>query len=289
MSQAGIKYLLKTPTDEVKAFQSAPPAKADFTAIGGIQSNSESFNVNLIDITSKSSNNNRELLERSGVLSLDMDGSGVLMTDVLTNSIRQTFDQRKQRWFLIEEPSGAVKIAKVMFESFNVTASFDNAVEFDFSLRSSGTIYKEDKNGVKWDSGQRKFSNFQSSVDPYDVILQLSQAYAADAIPANKQTAFDTYLKTVNFLNASKVSRDIDDANSLRGDEAGKFVFPFFLLLKSDLTGKNLQVLDALNLPIVPGYIGEYDDDTGVTWVAYYLDQPLANNESISFKINIFD
>ena len=288
MSQAGIKYILKTPSDDVKAVQEAMPDKADFTTIGGIQTNSEGFNVNLIETTSKSSNNNRELLENNGVLSLDISGSGVLQADALTDSIRQSLENRKQRWFLIEDPSGDIKIAKIMFESFNITASHDSAVEFDFSLKSSGTIYKETSAGVKWNSGNRKFSNFQSSQDPYSIILRLSDGYAAGAIPADKQTAFAANLAGVNLLNANASERAIGYSNTLRGDQANEFVFPFFLLTKPQLAGKKLQVLDILDLPIIPKYIGEYQDDTAETWVAYYIDMPLANNETIVFKINIF-
>ena len=288
MSQAGIQYLLKTPTDQAKAVQAAKPDKADFTTIGGLRSNSDGFAVNLIDITSKSSNNNRELLESSGTISLDISGSGVLQPSALTNQIRQALERKTARWFLIEEPSGDVKTFKGLFESFNVTGAHDGAVEFDFSLKSTGTLYKESSTGVMWNSGTRKFSNFQSSQDPYSIILRLSDGYAAAAIPADKQTAFAANLAAVNLLNANASERAIGYENTLRGDQANKFVFPFFLLTKPQLTGKKLQVLDTLDLPITPKYIGEYQDDTAETWVAYYIDMPLANNETIGFKINIF-
>ena len=289
MSSAGIKYLLKTPGDSAKAIQSDPPAKADFMTIAGIRSNSENNNIALIEKTSKSSNFNREYLEGAGVLSLDISGSGVLQADVLTADLQQTFYESKARWFLIESANGDLKIAKCVFADFTITGVHDGVVEFTFSLNSSGTIYRESSTGVKWNSGNRLFTDFQSTVDPYNIITRLSPAYALANIPANKQTAFDAYLTGQNILNANKVSKGISSDNTITGDTANQYKYPIFLLLKSEVTGKRVQVIDVAMLPIRAFYIGEYQDDTNAEWLAYYLDQPLGNNESISFSVEIWN
>ena len=289
MSSAGRQYVLKTPADAAIAIQDQPPDKAAFSAVAGIQSNSENNNVNLIETTSKSSVFNREFLEGAGVLSLSISGNGVLQPDVLTGALQQTFFERQKRWFLIEHASGEVKIAKIMFSDFNITGVHDGAVEFDFTLESSGTIYRESSAGVKWNSGTKKFSNFQSTVDPYDIITRLSPAYALANIPPDKQTAFNAALTAANIANADKVSKAIGDENTITGDTANMYRLPIFLLEKSDLDGKKLQVLDAAGVPRRAFYIGEYEDDTQVDWLAYYLDQPLGNNESISFRVEIWD
>ena len=288
-AQSGFSYILKTPTDAQKAVQDAPPDKADFTQIGGLQSNDDSPSIDLIETTNKSSAQNQEFLEGRGVLRLNINGNGVLQKDVLTNEIYRSFLDKKHRWIMIEREDGFVTIAKCAFANFNQTGENTGAVQFSFTLQSSGIIYQETAAGIKWNSGSRKYTNFQTILNPFKYQKFLSPAYDLATIPVDKQTPFKADLTAKNLLNADNLDGDPATAIDFTGNVANKYVFPIFLILESELANRKLQVLDSMDLPVTPRFIGDFDDDIGVTMRAYYLDFPLGNTETTEFKIQLWN
>ena len=289
MPQSGNSYLLKTPTDAIKAFQATPPDKTDFSQIGGLKTNTDSPTVQLIETTNKSSNENQTFLEGKGVLRLNISGSGVLQKDLLTSEIYNSFLQKKARWILIEREDGFITIAKCLFSNFNRTGSHDDALMFDFSLESSGTIHTENALGVKWNSGTQKFSNFQSTLNPFKYQTKFSPSYDLGSIPAVKQTAFDTALKADTIDDSDMQDGNPTTAITFTGNVANKYVFPIILLLKSELANKRLQLLDVLDNVIEPHLIGDFDDDAGNELRAFYIDEPLGNTEEIDIKVQIWN
>ena len=143
MSLYGKKFILKTPSDENKAHQDNVPADGDFDGVAlGFESHSLNRTVNLIEVTNKDSDDNREYLPEAGVKMFDISGNGKLQDNTLTNSIRATADAVRARWFRIEqEDNASFKLTgRFLIESFNVNASFDAAVDFDISLKSHKAI-----------------------------------------------------------------------------------------------------------------------------------------------------
>ena len=139
MSLDGLKFKLLTPSDENKAHQDATPADGDFDGESvGFESNSLARSVNLIEVTNKDSDNNREYLPGAGTKMTDFSGNGKLQDNALTDSLRQTADAVRARWFrVVQTDNSSFKLTGLfLIESFNVTGAHDGAVDFDISLKS---------------------------------------------------------------------------------------------------------------------------------------------------------
>ena len=111
-SLSGFKFLLKTPTNEVVAKQNNIPNLNTFSTIGGFQSNALDFSATEIDVTNKSSGENRELLNRQGILSISASGSGILQDEAIAKAIEVNVEEQDLRWFALEREDGRTFIAR---------------------------------------------------------------------------------------------------------------------------------------------------------------------------------
>ena len=59
-----------------------------------------------IEITNKSSGENRELLNGRGVIGLEVTGEGIAQNSVIHKDLQQTFLRQKLRWFSVEREDG---------------------------------------------------------------------------------------------------------------------------------------------------------------------------------------
>ena len=294
MSLAGFEFLLKTPSDNTIATQTALPPESDFDEIGGFTTNSFVLNANAVDVTTKSNNQNRTLLDHRGILGLDLSGSGFLQDTTIAKRLEVDFLSQSLRWFKMERADGRDYYAKCKITAYSLDGDNAGAVGFSISLMSSKTIYVRGPGAFAYDSGVDKVTAFSSIINPFEYFNQRSAEYALASIPAGnaaRVAAFDTTLSAVTLLNANKSSGvPTTDTNLTAGTTAAMYSFIFLLLKKTDLANRQYQILDALDTDITNQFIpfGEYDDDTSVTWNALYYNVPLVGTANqISVKVQI--
>lgn len=207
---SGFEYRLKTPTADAIAEGTALPKISDFAEIGGFQSNSFTGNAEPIDITNKSSGENRELLNSRGVVSVEISGEGVLQDSTAHRDLQVALLKQKLRWFLVEREDGRNFIAKFKITAFNVDATHDGPQNFSITLMSSGTLYIRDSDGSAYDTGSDRITAFASQVNPFSYFLYNSARYFPSQIPARgatRDTALKAFLDGLTTpVNADKVS-----------------------------------------------------------------------------------
>ena len=139
---SGFTFTILTPTDSAKASQSAVPADGDFTVIGGVQEKGFELTAQEIDITSGSSNENRELLDGHGTKSHQVTFSGVVQNDATFKALEVNFLNQKLRWFRLIQADNANRkyTSKYKITSLSNTAPHDGAITFNATLTSSGPL-----------------------------------------------------------------------------------------------------------------------------------------------------
>lgn len=114
---------------------------ATYTTIANLTSTALAINNTTVDITNKSSNCFRELLEGGSIKSADISISGVytesteqelLLTNAQTNDI--------YNYQLVYGASDSTVTAAFQVTTYNNTAETEGAQNFDATLISSGTI-----------------------------------------------------------------------------------------------------------------------------------------------------
>ena len=181
---SGFQYRLKTPDTQNVAEGNALPNISLFKDIGGFISNDMSGNAEPVEITNKSSGENREILSGRGMLSLELSGEGIVQNTQIQKDIQTTFLSQKLRWFSIERSDGRKFIAKYKITSFNTTGSHDGPQTFNITLMSSGTIYLRDTSGFQYDTSTDRITSFASLVNPFSYFLYFSPSYFPSQIPA---------------------------------------------------------------------------------------------------------
>ena len=181
---SGFLYKLKTPNTQSVAEQATIPAISAFSDITGIQNTSLSGSASEVEITNKSSGENRELLNKRGVLSLDVSFDGIAQDSQLHKDLQSTFLRQQLRWFSVEREDGRRFIARFKITSYNTSASHDSAQTFDVSLLSSGVVYIRDSSGFHYDTGKDRITAFASLVNPFSYFLFFSPSYFGSQIPA---------------------------------------------------------------------------------------------------------
>ena len=138
---AGYNYRLQTPTDASISNQDGKPQVSDYEDLGNVTSNSIELTATEIDITSQSSNQNKELLDGFGIKSASISSSGLKSDQQLHNDLEENFGTQRLRWFrLIQRDSGRVYEGKFKITSLQVEGANDQAVTFSLSLMSSGEV-----------------------------------------------------------------------------------------------------------------------------------------------------
>ena len=218
---SGFLYKLKTPTNQAIAEGDTLPALSAFADIEGFQTNEFNGTAQEIDITSKSSGENRELLDGRGVVSIELSGDGILQPSPLSSDLAQAFLRQKLRWFSVEREDGRKFIAKYKLTAFNTSGSHDGPINFSLTLMSSGTIYIRDTDGFAFDTGSDRVTAFASQVSPFSYFLYNSPRYFPSQLPA-KGSARTTALKAVvtalaTPVNSAKLSGTPTTAIALNG------------------------------------------------------------------------
>ena len=139
---AGQDFIIKTPAAESVANGAAKPQDSAFTALGNVQTLSKEFTATEIEITSQSSNNNRELLEEAGIKQMTLSVEGYVPDSTLFRSLETNMLNQKLRWFQVSRPdnSGRTYTGKFKITSLSDTGGVGDAVTFSLSLMSSGAV-----------------------------------------------------------------------------------------------------------------------------------------------------
>ena len=139
---SGFRLLLKTPTDATIAIQTAQPANSDFSTIGGMQSTNVDWSASEIDVTTQSSDENRELLDGRGIKSLNFAASGQLQDSQIAKDLEANFLTQRLRWFQVEQEDNTNRRYTVKFKltSYSFSGNHDGSVDFNLTLMSSGAI-----------------------------------------------------------------------------------------------------------------------------------------------------
>lgn len=290
---SGNTLLLKVVADTALGTGASRPDDINFTTVSGFQSNNFDFSATVIDVTNKSSLENMEILERRGIISLTVSGSGFIQSGSLTQ--RYLEDLRASQninWFSIERGDGRTYYAKFKLSSFSVDGSYDGAVNFSMTLNSSGQLVFRDQGGDTYSTAEDRIIEFNNLLDDFDVITLASPEYSVATLPsvANRRSVLETFLGTQTILNANAMQENYDvEFNLPAAQTQDRFVLPIFLLQENDLVDRTLQVLETgdIDITISANFITSVDDDTGVTWNAYYLDVPLAMGEVFPIKIQM--
>ena len=218
---SGFLYKLKTPSSQVIAEGNTLPTISLFAEIGGFQTNEFSGTADGIEITNKSSGENRELLNGRGVIGLEVTGEGIAQNSVIHKDLQQTFLRQKLRWFSVEREDGRKFIARFKITSFNTSGAHDGPQMFNITLMSSGAIYVRDTSGFAFDTVTDRVTAFASQVNPFNYYIYNSARYFPSQLPAkgtartSAMRAFVTALATP--VNSAKLSGTPTTAINLKG------------------------------------------------------------------------
>ncbi len=140
MGTGGFNLKVQTPTDDVKANQAAAPVAGDFSDLGSVRSVSLESTAQEIDITTQSSNENREILDERGTKSWNVSVSGVVSSADLFKSLELNVLNNKLRWFRLVQSDNANRtyLAKFKISNISIEGANDSEVTFSMSLMSSG-------------------------------------------------------------------------------------------------------------------------------------------------------
>lgn len=105
--------------------------------VEGVREKGINLNGEAIDITSDDDNGWRSLLSVPAENQVDVSLSGVTKSPLLRND---WFAGTRLQDATITYPDGSVLTGKFYLASFNETAAYNDAVAFEASLQSSGTI-----------------------------------------------------------------------------------------------------------------------------------------------------
>ena len=217
---SGFLLKLKTPLVQSTAEQAALPDIADFKDIGGFRSNTFTINTEAIDITNKSSGENRLILQGRGPLMIDMNGEGIVENSVIQKSIEQSSISQKLRWFLLQREDGRMFIARFKITTFNQTGGHNTPITFTINLLSSGTIYIRD-GMFAYDTGVDRITAFAGLINPFNYYLYASPEYYPSQLPASGAARTAALKARLNALaapaNAAKIAGNPANAITLKG------------------------------------------------------------------------
>lgn len=114
-----------------------------YEVVGGMQTDSLTWNNEPVDITNKDSLSFRTFLEGAGTKSLDLSGSGVFSDDAGMELVRDAAEADDQLKFQLVVPATTnAKSYTALFQisSFSMSGDHNTAVTFELSLASSGVV-----------------------------------------------------------------------------------------------------------------------------------------------------
>lgn len=134
-AQKGAALLLKIGADS-----SVAPASDTYTTVGGLRSTGITMNDESVDVTSKDSNQVRELLAQGGVVSCSISGSGVFTDQPSEEALRASFGAAEFSNFQIIIPSFGTYAGKFMVASIEYAGEHNGEVTYSVTLESSATF-----------------------------------------------------------------------------------------------------------------------------------------------------
>ena len=282
---AGFQFLLKTPTDNAIAKGENLPNDSDFQTIGGFVANSSELTATEIDITNKSSNQNKELLDGHGIVSQTLSGNGILQRSKPHVDLEVNLFEQELRWFQLTRSDGRSFTGVYKVTSFQVEGANDQAVTFSITLMSSGTLYIKDESGFAFDTGANRITAFNNLQPSLNLRAGISPSYELEDLPSNEAKAglFNSFIE-----NDSDLPNDfVEKANvtpeaplSLSGSLiTNEFAFPIIFVEKDQLVDRKLQLLDSFKMPLKLGRLNDVDVRE-VTYQAYFVDIALSVGET---------
>lgn len=111
-----------------------------FTTIGGMKTNSMTFNNQEVDITNKDSSGWKTLLEAAGTQSVTISGAGVFDDGAIIDSIMTKVNAGSITNYQLVFGNGDYYQGAFLITSLERSGAHDGAEEFSISLASSGAI-----------------------------------------------------------------------------------------------------------------------------------------------------
>lgn len=113
-----------------------------YTMLGALKANSMSLNNEEIDITSKGSNQWKELLDGAGIRSVSISGSGVYDAESPINLVEDNCKDGVLTNFRIRDAAAGGRTRTGLFKitSFELSGEHNGATTYSISLSSSGEV-----------------------------------------------------------------------------------------------------------------------------------------------------
>lgn len=138
---SGAKVTVQTPLVQAVANGSAMPQDSDFEDIGASRGDNFEINSTVIDVTTKGSNEDMEILDERGIKSRNLTLEGLLEDSDIAKALEQNAENNKLRWFRItREGDGVTYTARFKIANYSFNSNYDEAVPFNLTLNSSGVV-----------------------------------------------------------------------------------------------------------------------------------------------------
>lgn len=111
-----------------------------FTTVGGLRSTSISLNDEAVDVTTKDSNNFRELLANGGTQTISVSGSGVFTDAASETTLKDAFGASTFVNFQIIVPDFGTFEGQFMIATLEYAGEYNGEVTYSATLESSGEI-----------------------------------------------------------------------------------------------------------------------------------------------------
>jgi len=111
-----------------------------FTTVGGLRSTSISLNDEAVDVTTKDSNNFRELLANGGTQTISVSGSGVFTDAASETALKDAFGASTFVTFQIIVPDFGTFEGQFMIATLEYAGEYNGEVTYSATLESSGEI-----------------------------------------------------------------------------------------------------------------------------------------------------
>lgn len=117
---------------------------ATFTTVAGLQSNTLTINGEAVDVTTKDDAENntssvkRRLLEFGGVVSVQIQGTGIFQDDATLQTIRNLAMQNDMQEYQMIFDNSDILQGVFMVTSLEFSGEFNGAQQYSITLESSG-------------------------------------------------------------------------------------------------------------------------------------------------------
>lgn len=110
------------------------------TTIGGLRSSSITLNDEAVDVTTKDSGGNRELLPQGGTVSVTISGSGIFTDAASETTVRGYWASGTLKTYEFIVPDLGTYSGSFQITSLEYGGEFNGEVTYSITLESSGTV-----------------------------------------------------------------------------------------------------------------------------------------------------